>query len=224
MIDVAREQDINEIVLLGDFADFYNVSSHGKDAGIRETLRFEINDVQKRLKDLSLFFPKANKIYIVGNHEWRLHRYINSNCPDLYGIVDLELILNCADNKFKLIPYGPNQFHKVLNSKLLARHEPIAGGIHCAHGTVAKALHSVIFGHTHRIQESQIVSIDGKNLRGISCGWLGDPKHEVFSYLKNHHQWASGFSIVRTIPDGTWFNELIHIINGKCFSNGKFYH
>ena len=77
---------------------------------------------------------------------------------------------------------------------------------------MVKAGCSVIFGHTHRIQESQIVTIDGSNLRGISSGWLGDKNHPVMSYVKNHHQWALGFSVVTVLDNGLWFNNLVHII------------
>jgi hypothetical protein len=126
---------------------------------------------------------------------------------------------------FEFIPYGPNQKVRVLNSHLYARHEPISGGVHTAHGSVVKAGKSLIFGHTHRIQESQVVSIDGDNYRGISSGWLGDIDHEdgVFNYVKNHHQWAQGFSIVTVLNDGTWFNQLVHIINNKCVVDGFIY-
>jgi hypothetical protein len=105
----------------------------------------------------------------------------------------------------------------------LARHEPLAGGKHVAQNTVEKALSSVIFGHTHRIQEAQVVAIDGKNYRGISSGWLGDETHPIFQYVKSHHQWAKGFSMVHVLPCGTWFNNLIHIIDHKLYYNGYIY-
>ena len=82
---------------------------------------------------------------------------------------------------------------------------------------------SVIFGHIHRIQEHQIVSIDGKNYRGICPGWLGDKDHPVMQYVKTHHQWANGFSVIDILEDGTWFNHIIHIIDDKCTFDGRIF-
>ena len=225
MLDVALDQDrIDEIVILGDYADFYDVSSHPKDPDVGSKLIEEVDAVTDRLWELRTLFPKAKIVYIEGNHEYRLGRYIRDNCREFFGLISVESLLNLKAYDIHFVPYGPNQKYSVLNSSLKARHEPIGGGTHCAYQTVTKAMESVIFGHTHRIQEHQVVSMDGENYRGISCGWLGDELHPVMSYVKNHHQWARGFSIANVLQDGTWFNHLLHIVNGKVIYNGKLYH
>jgi hypothetical protein len=165
----------------------------------------------------------ASIVYCEGNHEYRLPRYLNKNCGELYKAVTVPKLLMLDHMGIEFIPYGPNQQYAILGSKLIARHEPLGGGEHCAASTVKKAGKSVIFGHTHRIQEAQIVTIDGDNYRGISTGWLGDKNHPVFDYVKNHHQWAQGFSELTVMKDGTWFNNLIHIIDHKCNYNGNIY-
>lgn len=224
MLAVAKDIKPDEIVIQGDYADFYAVNSHGKDAAVQNgVLQDEIHEVVLRLSELNKLFPKAKKVYIEGNHEYRLARYINSRCPDLYGVVDIESVLELKILGYEFVPYGPNQKYHVMGSKLIARHEPLAGGKHVAQNTVEKAMHSVIFGHTHRIQEAQIVTIHGENYRGISNGWLGDTTHKVMQYVKGHHQWSHGFSVVTVLDDGTWFNSLIHIIDYKCYYDGFIY-
>jgi len=223
MLDVARDIEPDGIFILGDFADFFDINFHGKDPGIQTTLKDEVYEVHKKLKQICELFPRAEKHFCQGNHEYRLERYIDSKCPELFDLVKTEDVLKLDDYGFNYYPYGPNQLCRIFNSSLYARHEPLSGGLHCAHGTVSKAMKSVIFGHTHRIQESQIVSLDGENFRGISSGWLGDKSSEVFDYVKNHHQWALGFSIVTVLGDGTWFNQLVHIIDYKCVSDGFVY-
>ena len=218
---------LKEIVLLGDYADFYDINAHGKDPAVAIKLRDERVAVCKRLKELATYFPDTKRVYLEGNHEYRLARYIASNSPELYGEVVVDEFLALDVYGFEYVPYGPNQQYKVQGSSLIARHEPIGGGVHCAHSTVTKASNSVIFGHTHRIQESQIVSIDGECYRGISSGWLGDKYSPVFNYVKNHHQWSLAFSIVNVLSNGLWFNQLIHIIpKGNkyyCVVDGYFY-
>lgn len=222
MLRVGIDLIPDEIVILGDYADFYGVNSHGKSPGIVETLKDEVQAVIDRLTELNKLFPTAKKIFIEGNHEYRLARYISNSAPELFGMIGVKELLKLDDLGFKFIPYGPNQKYRILGSSLFARHEPLGGGTHVAHGTVNKAMASVIFGHTHRIQESQAVAMNGQNFRGISSGWLGNCKHPIFSYVKNHHQWALGFSVLHVVGD-IWFNQLVHIIDYKCISGDTFY-
>jgi len=224
MLEVAVDIDPDEIVILGDYADFYAVNGHGKDADLAGMLlQDEIYEVILRLRQLCKMFPRAKKVYIEGNHEYRLERYIAKRCADLYGLVTLEAILELKLLGFQYVPYGPMQKYSILDSPLVARHEPLAGGKHVAQNTVEKAMSSVIFGHTHRIQEAQVVTMNGENLRGISSGWLGDSSSKVFDYVKGHHQWAHAFSVVHVLDNGTWFNSLIHIIDYTCYYNGYIY-
>lgn len=223
MLKVARAQKITEVVILGDYADFYAINSHGKSPAINQLLKKEIDAVISELKRLRRLFPKAKIVYIQGNHEYRLERYIERQCPELYDVIDCKSILKLDALQIKFIPYGPNQIYSVLGSKLKARHEPLAGGKYAAHASVVKAGCSLIFGHLHTIAESQVVMMDGSNHRGITCGWLGDKDHPVMSYVKNHHQWAQGFSLVTALTGGTFFNETKHIIGYKTCHNGKVY-
>lgn len=224
MLEVAKDVDPDEIVILGDYADFFAVNSHGKDADYAGVLLMdEVREVIVKLEQLRKLFPDAKLVFCEGNHEYRLTRYLNSKAPDLFGVVDVPSILELDRLGYEYVPYGPNQKYHILGSKLIARHEPLAGGKHVAQNTVEKAMHSVIFGHTHRIQEAQIVTIHGENYRGISSGWLGDSNSKVMQYVRHHHQWALGFSVVSVLDDMTWFNQLLHIINYKCIYNGYLY-
>ena len=223
MMRVAKDLDPDEVVILGDYADFYAINSHGKDPNMTHLLADEISAVVEELTRLKRTFPKAKRVYIEGNHEFRLARYVKQKCPDLYGTFSVPQLLELSILGFEFVPYTPNQKYSVLGSSLIARHEPLAGGKHVAQNTAEKAMASVIFGHTHRIQEAQTVTMDGQNLRGISSGWLGDKESQVMQYVKSHHQWALGFSIVRMLEDGTWFNELVHILDYRCIVNGYIY-
>lgn len=220
MIKVAKKQKIDEIVILGDYADFYSVNSHGKDPGIEDILAKEIQMVKKELNKLRDGFPKAKIVFLQGNHEYRLERFIQNKAPELFGLFNTESLLGLKELDIKYVPYTPDQKYSVLGSKLMARHEPISGGVHVAHGTVVKAGCSVIFGHVHRIQESQVVMMNGDNHRGIAAGWLGNKDHASMSYVKNHHQWSLGFALV-TVKDKEFFCDLKHIINYKVLHNGE---
>ena len=230
-LGVFKDLGIDELVVGGDFADFFAVMAHKKDPSIKIDFEEEVKVVNKELDKLDKLFPNIKKVFIEGNHEYRLFRYIRDKCPELFGLFDWQELLHFkpyrqkARKNWEVVPYGPYQKYSVLGSKLIARHEPMAGGKYAAAQTVTKAGTSVIFGHTHQIQEHQIVMLDGQNHRGINAGWLGnkDKYPQVFNYVKNHHQWALAFTVVYVLPDGTFHAKVIHIIDYKCVVNGKLY-
>ncbi len=224
MLKVAKALKVDEIVILGDFADFYAVNSHGTHPQVIPMIIDEVEAVKKRLDQLDEMFPKAKKIYIEGNHEFRLERFLLQKAPALFGVTSTEHLLDINRRKnWKFIRYAPNQSHKVLGSKLKARHEPLASS---AKATAAKALTSLVYGHIHRIEESHIVGLDGTNHVCFSVGWLGDKSYDkIFGYVKTHHQWQLGFGLVYSDKKTNYFyHEKVHILdNYTCVVNGKLY-
>ena len=224
MINVANDLQPVEIIIGGDYADFYSVSSHSKDPRIFSMLNDEIEDVLKGLNELDHLFPRAKKVFIQGNHEYRLERYLYDKAPALFGVTDTRFVLKLNDRPmWTWVPYGPNQSYQVLGSKLTARHEPLGNS---AKLTATRALCSLVYFHIHRIEESHIVGLDGTNHVCFSVGWLGDKrKDHIFDYVKGHHQWQLGFGLVYVDEEtGYFYHHKVHILdNYSCVVNGKLY-
>ena len=224
MLKVAQDvKDLKEIVILGDYADFYAASAHGKHPKFTHVLMDEISQVRKELERLAKMFPKVKRVFIQGNHEYRLERYIYNNAPDLFGIIDTRSILCLDELGYEFVPYGSNQKYSVMGSKLYARHEPIGGGTHAANSTVDKAGCSMVFGHIHRIQQYRKVFIDGADHMAASVGWLGDKDSPVMGYLKNHAQWQLAFGFVSVLDNGHFFLDTKHIIEYCTVHHGRLY-
>jgi len=225
MIKVARDIKIDELVILGDYGDIYSLHQHGgKDPTLVNTLTQEIEEINKHLDEIDINFPTAKKIYIEGNHEYRLERYILNKCPEFFGVTEYKLLTK-MDRRYNwtFIPYGPNQRHNILGSKLIARHEPLGNN---AKNTASKALCSLVYGHIHRIEESHLVGLTGENHVCFSVGWLGDKTMDkVYGYVKGHHQWQLGFGIVYADEKtGNFYHHKIHIQDDyTCIFNGKIY-
>lgn len=227
MLKVALDLNPDEIVILGDYADFYAVNGHGKHPGMQDLLLTEIegNDgINAGLDELDKLFPDAKKVYIEGNHEYRLERYITKNAPMLFGVTQWDYLfeLNRRPN-WTAIHYGPSQMYRILNSHLYARHEPLS--MSSAKASAKNSLCNLVYGHIHRIEEAHIVAMTGENYCNFSVGWLGDQrKTEVFGYARNP-QWALGFGVVYVNPHSKCFyRHKIHILeNMTCVFNGKLY-
>ena len=211
----------DEIDLLGDISDFYGINGFGKDPGVKDMLLDEVDDIRSFLASVNSRYKYAKKVYIEGNHENRLERYIQKNASALYGLINVPELLKLKEMAYNFVPYGPDQKYRVGDSNLIARHENITGGVHAAHATVTKAMCSVAFGHTHRVQEARIVTLGGEEYLGINTGCLCDKNHPYMQYVKNHHQWTLAFTIVYILPNGKWFHNTIHINNYTCLVEGK---
>ena len=79
MMKAAQDLNPDEICILGDFADFYSVSSHSKDPRIFNLLVDEVSAVCNRLDEIDKLFPKAKKVFLEGNHENRLNNILINN-------------------------------------------------------------------------------------------------------------------------------------------------
>lgn len=203
-IDVAEDVGVEEIVILGDYADFYDINAHGKSPEMRMMLKDEVDAVKMHLSELQRRFPRTKKKYIEGNHEWRLFRYICNKAPELFQMIDTRSLLDLDKYGFEFIPYTPDQGVNVLDTDLIARHEPSK-----------KAGCSIIHGHDHRFHELQEVTLDGKIYKVMGSGWLGNKHHPVYSYVKNHHQWALGASFVTQLENGLWWRDKLEILQHK---------
>lgn len=223
LLKVVADLKPQEIILLGDFADFYAVNSHGKHPMLLHTLQEEIESVNKGLDEIDKAAPQTKKVYLEGNHEHRLERFISHHCPALFGITECERLFKINDRpNWRWISYGPEQAYKILGSKLIARHEPLGSS---AKASVTKAMASVVYGHIHRIESFNTVSINNDQFTNFSVGWLGDQrKKEVFGYTKHHQQWQLGFGLVWVDENKNYHSQTVQIQpNVSCVVNGKEY-
>lgn len=223
MMTVGAALPIDEVVLLGDYADFYSVSSHKKDPRLPSMLVDEVTSVIDGLDEIDKVFTRAKKVFIEGNHEFRLERFLCDTAPALFGVTDTEHLLKFNQRpNWRFVPYTPHQKHMILGSKLMARHEPPGSS---AKAAATKGMVNLVYGHIHRIEEAHVVSLDDTNHVSFSVGWLGNKYHRAFYYVKQHWQWQLGFGLVWVDPaNGYFYHQKIQILdNYSCVVNGKRY-
>jgi UDP-2,3-diacylglucosamine pyrophosphatase LpxH len=216
---ICRELQPEYIYFLGDLADFYSVMSHTKDPNYRSILKDELYLVNKFLDRVRDENKNCELHFIEGNHEYRAARYLAEKAPDLIGIYTVNDLLMLESRNIYYHAYGPSQLVQVMDTNLYARHEPYGRS---PEASARKAMCSLINGHDHRIAQIKISSAHGNVCHGISCGWLGNANHKIFSYVKTRAQWQLGFGIVTDI-DGIWFYQQVYIQDYKCIVDGVLY-
>lgn len=223
MLEAASFSGMDEVVLLGDYADFYSVSRHRKDPRVDVLLTQEVESVRQGLDELERLFPSAKKIYLSGNHEIRLESYLIDQAPALFGVTECRTLFELNRRPlWTWIEFGRSQSYAVLGSDLLAFHRPKASSpkLHAQ-----KTFVSSVYGDIHKIEQAHAVGLDGKNYSAYCPGWLGDVSSRVFDYCSSVPQWQLGFGIVTVLDESPkdFHMELIEIKNNKAMVQGKLF-
>lgn len=188
MLDYAQDFKPDEIVILGDWFDCYSVSRFDKSPermvlALEDELAVGIDLIQAlmtRLKPKHLYF-------VEGNHENRITRYVKAHAPLIHKIIPPLHELFELPRKSSFIPYG--EFLELGNLS-------ICHGIKVGRQSTTQMLDmlskDVLYGHTHRLQQSTKRLYGGKTVSAYSCGWLG--RYDEVDYAA-HPDWAHGFGV-----------------------------
>lgn len=96
-----EQYPVDTIILNGDILDFYDVSSFDKDPERINSLQEEINLAQKFFKKLRDLSPNGRIVFVKGNHEQRIERYLKKH-PELYSLDALKLPNLLGLDKFNI--------------------------------------------------------------------------------------------------------------------------
>lgn len=220
MLQVARDLKPVEIVVGGDFGEFYAVSRHCKDPNRERLLQREVKGVLSCLDDLDRLRAKRKK-FIAGNHEVRLETYIKDKAPELFDMVTIKGILQLDDRNWDYTPYKSST--KV--GKVHVTHDTGTAGQN-AHLTAQNDFQdNVVINHTHRMAYAVKGNAQGSAHVAAMFGWLGDVKHIDYMHrVKANRDWALGFGVgyidTRT---GITYLTPVPIIKYTCVVNGKLY-
>lgn len=220
MVKAMKEFKPDVIIILGDFCDFYTVSRFDKDPSRKLNLKWEIEEVNKGLDELDTLGAKK-KIFIAGNHEFRMDKFIHNKAPELYGIITTEESLKLKQRNWIFVPYRKD--YKL--GKIYLTHDIDAIGRNAVHKAIDVYMHSVITAHTHRIGYAVEADGVGEPILSASFGWLGDvDKIDYQHRIKAVKNYVLGFGIGYMEPNtGLVFATPVPIVNYKCLINGKIY-
>jgi len=218
MLKAAKQFKPHHTVIMGDFADFYGVSSHSKSPDRSLKLKEEVESTKTALDQIKSLGAK-NNVFIAGNHEDRLLRYLQDRAPELFDFISIPKILELKEKGFKYVPY--KQAYKI--GKLNITHD--AGN--CGRVAHQKALdtfqHNVLIGHTHRIGYMVEGNANGDRHVSAMFGWLGDVEEIDYMHrVKAMKDWSLGFGIgyLDTATDIVYVIP-VPIIKGTCLIEGK---
>lgn len=205
----------NILVCLGDLIDFYSVSAHSKDPKRKSALSYELDYVKERLSELNKINCER-KIFIEGNHEDRLRRYLWDVAPELYGIVDYRKELKFTENNWEFYEY--KSYAEI--GKLYLTHDTGVAGKYAVYQSGDHFQDNVVIGHLHRMGYVVTGNAKGKPHIATSFGWLGDVNKVDYKHrVRAHREWAHGFGLGYLMPNGNVHIYPIPIIENTVVIN-----
>lgn len=221
MLKVGRAFKPELLVTMGDLADFYGVSSHSKDPKRALRLDEEVADVNVALDELDSLGAKR-RIYLGGNHEDRLTRYLRDRAPELFPFIDIPSLFRLKQRGWQYVPYRKH----IRIGKLYLTHDIGVAGRYAVFRCLEAFEHSVVTGHTHRLAYVVEGNATGERKVSAQFGWLGDIKQvDYMTQVKVIKDWALGFGVGylhRTT--GVAYLVPVPIVNYSCVVEGKTYH
>jgi predicted MPP superfamily phosphohydrolase len=219
MMQVARDIKPTTIVIIGDFADFYAVSDHDKDPERANRFDEEIEVVEKHLDELDAL-GATDKIYVEGNHEDRLRRYLMKN-PALARVVTTEKLLRLKERGWEFVPYKRHTQRGAIHYT----HDVGSAGRNAIFRALDTYQHSVVTGHTHRLQyivEGNAVG-DCKLSAAFGCG-LDIDTVDYTNLARAKKDWANGFGVgYLDNSSGLAYWVPVPVVHKTCMVNGKLY-
>ncbi len=209
------------VINLGDGADMASLSSYDKGTKGHEGKRYvrdiEVaQDAQAKLWDAvdPSVFDSIRSVYLIGNHEYRIERAVNSDAT-LEGAISIDDL--SLDTWYdEVVPYngGTPGYIKIdgityghfFTSGVMGR--PI-GGIHPAASLLSKQYESCTAGHLHLLDFSERTTVSGRKILGLMAG----------CFIEHFHAWAgaandlwwSGVVIKRQVEGGVYDPEFVSL-------------
>lgn len=220
LLKVGRALKPKHLIINGDYLDCFTVSSHSKSPDRKESLLWEIEDGNRGLDELDALGAK-NKIFVGGNHEDRLRRYIEDKAPELFGLVGIPGLLNLKERGWAYTPY--KRFTKL--GKLHITHDVGSAGRFSTYRALDMFNHSVTTGHAHRMSYAVEGNAVGEYRVSAQFGWMGDVDKVDYMHLATAKKnWALGFGVGwLESSSGIVYLQPIPIIKGTCVVDGRLY-
>lgn len=219
MIKVAKDFAPDIVLHQGDLADFYSVSFHGRDPARKEHLPEEVQESIRLKNELEAL--QANRyIFVEGNHEFRLRRYIEKQAPALYDMPGSTAQEMLDLGNWEYVPYRTS----IQVGGVWYTHDTGHSGKYTTARAIETYQDSAVIAHHHSMAYIVQGFADGGRKFGAQLGWLGDPdKADYMHEAKRTRQWSQGFGIGHIVDGQTYLQPIPILDDYSCHANGWFY-
>lgn len=224
-----EDQQPEVIFIMGDWWDMNSINYFDKYGTLRkegEKISLDIDAGMNAIRRIFYTYQGANEkrakqkkklyvpriIFIEGNHEDRLNRFINDN-PLLEGLLcTVKDILHTHMPGIEWVPYGKSiEVDDILYTHILfSGGRPISGRVNTCGDALKLVDKSIVFVHTHRLEWKQFMRLGSNKLItafNAGCFIKTQPKYVEAS----NPNWWSGVSMLEPDGEGNFDMKIISI-------------
>jgi len=215
-IQYGQSQQIDSILINGDWIDFAPCSEYTKDPYTKMRMKQDLDEARAYLYVLRNTFPNAHIYYKHGNHEDWLEKYLMNKAPILLDMLEFKLssLLNFQElriheiNSYQLMKYGKLSIVHGHELKQTLR------SVNPARTLYLKTKVSTLVAHHHVTSEHTESDIEGNVTTCFSMGCLSQlkPKYAGLDSRYNH-----GFVHLTKDKDGHFTIANKRIIKGNIY-------
>lgn len=196
------------VCVLGDWWDFYQASTFPKDPERKASLADEVQVGRKLLARAAKLAKR--RVFLEGNHERRLSKFVAAHAPALSGLVPGVRDLVGPDWTFS--PYGAVA---MLSPLLGASHDFGKAGPGSYLQTLREYGHGAVHGHTHALGVAYGGTADGQRHAVMACGHLADTEACDYMHVwKARRDWTVGCGAVY-LGDNDYYLRPVPYIGGR---------
>lgn len=216
LVRLLEEEQPDEIILKGDMVDFYDLSRFDKNPERINKLQEELDILYRILLVFRASCPNAKIVYIMGNHEDRLRRYLWKNATALSSLRALrfEELLHLEELEIELC-----EFNYMVNGFEFSHGEVVRQhSSYSAKAEYEKRGGSGCSGHTHRMG-----SFCKTTSRGTYGWWEDGCACDLTpEYVSGTPNWQNGFSVIY-FDDNAFDVHQVYVNKGHFRFNGVKY-
>jgi predicted phosphodiesterase len=249
-VALAITADINPtlVILVGDNLDGAELGKYRTSPAYQQTTQAAIDRLATLCAELRHAAPNARIVWLAGNHEERLPRYLldnavaafglrKGNAPESWPVLSLPYLARMDEHDIEFVPgYPASAFW--INDRLRVIHgDKVASGGSTAHKYLGNEKVSVIYGHIHRREYAARTREDRdgpKEIMAASPGCLATINGAVPSTkggldldgrpMTRVEDWQQGIGVVTYQEgDGMFAYHNIAIHDGWAMWAGKEY-
>lgn len=209
------------VINMGDSADMPSLASYekGTRASVGRTYRQDI-EAHLDFSDRLWYEVKKHKkrmpdrVFLVGNHEQRIHKAVNLQ-PELAGTIDLS-DLALEEYYDEVVYYEGNTPGVITIDGVSYAHYFVSGvmgrsiaGEHPAYGLITKQFSSCTQGHVHTFDFCQRTNASGKKVNGLVCGVFQDYDSDWAGEV--NRLWSRGVVVKRNVEGGEYDLQWISL-------------
>lgn len=200
------------LIVLGDSLDFYQLSKFDKNPLRKTAVSDDVADFKDLLHQLDAACPlKTEKVFLEGNHEHRLQKWIWANGSDLGKMIpSLEAYCGFKPLGWRFFKYG--DFYR-LGDTLFMHGDRC--GVNVSMAMIRKYGCNIVHGHDHGAAIRWFANAVGR-MFALNCGHLSDMSQQEYLY-GGVADWIQGFGLVEFSNDFKHAQPtFIPIVDGKC--------